>query len=391
LMGYAELPLHDGHVPRWMLRYMERLAEAIVAVIVEEYGPRELVRRLANPYWFQAFNNAIGMDWDSSGSTTVTTAVLKKVAMRGNYGFMVAGGKGQAARRTIEELEEHGTRIAGEKAREAMRASRLAAKADTVLLQDGYTLYHHAVILAEDGTWCVIQQGMNTVKKMARRYHWLSPLNPGRETLEPHAGIAAAEKEEAVIDLTSRRSMEARSTILDLARQRPEKTLREIMEAYRALRGIAPLTRWLGNNPEPRGRVIVKAYRPQQRPPRGIEKKLRIIYEADPRSIEELIQLRGVGPAVLRSLALVSELIYGSPVSHEDPADTSIDPFRYAYIVGGKDGVPFPYNPRLAEEVIEFLTMVVEEARIGVNEKRRVLRRLRILLAPGRQQPRHTP
>ncbi len=390
MIGVAELPLHGGRVPAWMLKYMVRLADAIVAVIVDEYGPAELVRRLANPYWFQAFNNAIGMDWDSSGSTTVTTAVLKTVSLRHDYGFMVAGGKGKAARRAVEELESRGVELAGERAREAALASRLAAKADSALLQDGYTLYHHAVFLAEDGTWCIVQQGMNVEARMARRYHWLSPLRRGSETLEPHSGIAAARREKAVLDLTSRRSIEARSAILDIARQSPAKTLREVMEAYRVLRGLKPLTAWLGGGgswDEGVRRAALLFYKPQARPPRGIEKALTRIYEAQPRSIEELLLVGGIGPAVIRSLALVSELIYGSPASHDDPADTVIDPFRYAYIVGGKDGVPFPFNPGLAREVVEFLEGVVAEARIGVKEKRRVLRRLRLLLEPPRRHP----
>ncbi len=381
LSGVAELPLHDGHVPAWMARYMKRLLRAIVAVIVEEYGPGELVRRLANPLWFQALNNAIGMDWDSSGSTTVLIGLLRQVADENpELGIVVAGGKGALARRVPEELEKRAERLGRARLEELVEASRLSAKTDTCLLQDGYTLYHHAIVVAETGEWTVVQQGMNTEARLARRYHLQGPRS-GDLTLEPHTGIATARREEAVLDLTSRTSLEARKTILDLARQSPRKTLREVYEAQRLLLGVPPITVWTGQTA--RLRLEPKAllfYRPQPKPPRHIGEALRRIYEANPRSIRELVLVEGVGPAVLRSLALVAELVYGATASHEDPADTPIDPFRYAYVVGGKDGVPFPFNPRLAREVIEFLEDAIQKARLGDREKLRALRRLRSLL-----------
>jgi len=383
--GIAELPLHGGHVPRWMAEYMKKLARAIVMVIVEEYGPEEVVVRLSDPFWFQAFNNAIGMDWDSSGSTTVTLGILRQVLdEEPSLGVAVAGGKGRLARNTPLELEEKGELISApsRSIREAIYASRLAAKTDTVLLQDGYTLYHHAVVIASTGRWAVIQQGMNPSIRMARRYHWLSPL-PSTPSLEPHSAIAAARREEAVLDATSRKSLEARKTVLDLARQKPEKTIREIAQAVALLRGTRPLFSLLGGGVSERVKIVARYYKPQPRPPRHIGEVLKKAYEAQPRSVEELVLLEGFGPTAMRSLALVSELIYGYPLSHEDPASVPLDPFRYAYIVGGKDGVPFAFNPRLAEKVVSFLEEAIERARLGEKEKLRVLARLRRLLVRG--------
>ncbi len=380
--GVADLPLHGGHVPRWMAEYMKRLARAIVAVIVEEYGPNSLVERLADPFWFQAFNNAIGMDWDSSGSTTVTLGILRQVLDSDpGLGVTVVGGKGVLARRVPEELAVKAERIGAPSAaaREAARASKLAAKTDNVLLQDGYTLYHHAVILSSNGEWAIVQQGMNPEAGFARRYHWLSPL-PATPTLEPHHAIAAARREERVVDATSRESLEARRAVLDLARQDPRRTIREVMEAYALLKGVRPLTYWLGTGAERRARLVAKYYRPQDKPPRHIGRVLEKLYELQPRSIEELVIVEGVGPGVFRSLALVSELIYGYPMSHRDPANTPLDPFRYAYVVGGKDGVPFAFDPRLAEEVVSFLEDAISRARMGEKEKLRALSRLYRLL-----------
>lgn len=382
--GIAELPLHSGKVPPWMANYMKKLAKAIVEVIAEEYGPREIVRRLADPIWFQAFNNAIGMDWDSSGSTTVTLGILRQVADENPHlGIVIVGGKGRLATSVPQELPQRAERLGvpSSTVKEALLASRLAAKTDNALLQDGYQLYHHALIMSEDGLWAIVQQGMNLEVKLARRYHWLGPK---ATTLEPHSGIASARREQVVLDLTSKRSIGARSVILDLVRQEPRKTVREVLEAYRLLKGIIPITSWLnrGRSSNVKREVVVRVYKPQAKPPRHLEPVLRKLYEVSPRNMEELLLVEGVGPAVLRSLALVSELIYGAEISHDDPATAPLDPFRYAYIVGGKDGVPFKFDPKLAKQVVEFLEDVIGRARIGDRERLHALRRLRRLLAP---------
>ena len=383
--GFAELPLHDGHVPRWMARLMRRLAKAIVEVIVEEYGPRELVVRLSDPFWFQALNNAIGMDWDSSGSTTVTTAILRQVLEELDVGVVAVGGKGRLALSVPDELRSRLPRLGlgDSKVEEVVRSARLAAKTDSVLLQDGYQLYHQAVFVAEDGTWTVIQQGMNVEARLARRYHWLGPRS-GEASLEPHTGVVSARREETVLDLTSRRSVEARKTILDLAREPPRKTLSLVYEAYRLLKGVKPITAWIPGAAGEERRLperVVRFYRPQPRPPMHIARVLERLYETQPRTVDEMVLVREVGPAVVRSLALVAELVYGVEASHDDPAVT--DPFRYSFVVGGKDGVPFPFNRRLAEKVIEFLEEAVRRARLGDREKLAVLRRLRSLLPPN--------
>ncbi len=377
--GVAELPLHGGHVPPWLAKYMQRLAQALLEAMVELHGVSRTVKFFADPIWFQAFNNAIGMDWDSSGSTTVTIGIVKQVLASSNLGIRVAGGKGKKAKETPRELISIGNEL-GLSSRlvdSLVLASRLGAKTDTVLLQDGYQLYHHAVIVGETGDWVIVQQGMNLEHRLARRYHWASPLPP-IPSLEPHTGIAAARREQQVVDMTSRTSISARKTIVDLVRESPRRLVRDIYQAHRLLQGIIPLTAWTSEL-KARIQVARRVYRPQPRPPREIEKTLHKIYELQPKSVEELVLIEGVGPATLRSLALVAELIYGVPVSHRDPASHPIDPFRYAYIVGGKDGVPFPFRAEYAEKVIEFLKGVVEEARLDEKHRRQVLRRIQRL------------
>jgi len=384
MCGIAELLLHDGHVPAWLARYMKKLAKAILAVTVEIHGPDKVVEWFADPIWFQAFNNAIGMDWDSSGSTTVTVGIVKQVTLEDpSLGIAVAGGKGTKAREAPREIDDIADtfNLSSSTVKELKLVSRLSAKTDTALLQDGYQLYHHAVIVSSTGKWTVIQQGMNTRTGLARRYHWSKPLPP-IPTLEPHRAIASNRRENFVIDMTSKMSREARDTILDLVRDDPRRLLHQIHQAYMAMKGIAPLTMFqtsrLTNSVEALKRYA-RYYRPQSRPPRHIEQVLRKVYELSPKSIEELVLVEGVGPATLRSLALVAEIVYGVPVSHNDPTNAPLDPFRYAYIAGGKDGIPYPFRRDYAEKVIEFLENVLAEARLDEKSKKRALERVRRL------------
>ena len=391
LTGVADLPLHDGKVPRWLAEYMKKLTEALMEAIVVLAGPERFIDLVADPLGFQAFNNAIGMDWDSSGATTVTTAMIKEAAARRpDLGIIVSGGKGALARRVPDEVNgyvEQGL-LDSEAGKKLLYVSRLSAKTDNVLLQDGYTLYHHALIATVNGGrlhWTVIQQGMNPTTRMARRYHW-----KGRDgllsTLEPHTGVIAPRVERAIeLDLTARRSLEARRLVVELVVDTPVQSLvnsiREAIGVVRRCRtNTLSLDAWLaasapGNLGRVEGRacIVARYYQPPARPPR-LEPILRRVKDEQPSTLEELLLIKGVGESVVKSLALVAELVYGVAVSHDDPAVD--DPFRYAYIVGGKDGVPFPFRRDYAEKVVAFLRDVAEEARLGEKAKRRVIARL---------------
>ncbi len=380
LEGIADLPLHSGHVPQWLASIMKRLANAILEIMVDEFGPDKVVERLANPLWFQAFNNVIGMDWDSSGSTTVTTGILKEVTWRNpELGLLVLGGKGSKARRVPEEVEKaiDILGIPSHKAGELKNSSKLAAKVDTVLLQDGYTLYHHALIVSENGYWTIIQQGMNIESKMARRYHWLEGTS---YTLEPHKAIAGY-RHRLILNLTARESVEAQKIIVDLASSNPYNVVREYMEAVRILKGQKSLIEYITDTETA---VVKKAYNKllYYKPlplTKSLLDKLRKIYEFKPRDLKELLLVRGVGPSTIRALALISDLIYNEPPSTRDPVNTPYDPFKYAYAIGGKDGIPYPVNKKEAYEVILTLEDMVKEAKLGNKEKILALKKLRKL------------
>lgn len=361
--GEALLPLHVGKAPRWLFVRMKKLAGLIAEAIVGEYGRAELLRRLSDPVWFQAFGCALGYDWHSSGVTTVVTAALREALEERELGVVVLGGKGRASTKIPEDIQKVVRRLdLGEgEAQRLLRASRMSAKVDNAVLQDGYQIYHHALIVTEDGQWAVVQQGMNTERRLARRYHWLGE-NVSSFVVEPHAGIVGERREPAVLDMTARESEEARMASVDLVAEGPERLSRMLREAVRG-----PLSPYLGEE----GGV------PMLVMPRRVDwAALRSAYEEGVSNYEELVEIRGVGPATVRALALLAELIEGAEPSRRDP-------IRYSFAFGGKDGVPFPVNVRRMDQVISFLTELVRGSDLPESEKRRILSRLSGLMEGG--------
>src|SRR3954449_2878025 len=167
--GTAELPLHGGHVPKWLADRMTRLGTVITQAIVHHYGRDELLRRLAHPFWFQSFGAGMGMDWHSSGITTSVIGALKRglAPLSGELGLHVCGGRGRHSRATPAELLAVGERT-GLDGDELGRTSRLVAKVDSAAVQDGFELYLHGFIVADDGKWVVVQQGMRAEAGTAR-------------------------------------------------------------------------------------------------------------------------------------------------------------------------------------------------------------------------------
>lgn len=377
MWGVADLPLHGGRVPPWLYNIMRRMAKAIIKLVVLEYGPSYLLTRLSNPLWFQALNNAIGMDWDSSGSTTITTAILREVLAQEGLGVWAVGGKGSRSTEVPRELGALVNRglISSSLSDKLVKISKLTAKTDSALLQDGFSLYHHVLVFDEVGSWVVIQQGMNTVEKLARRYHlsW-QKAEPGDVTVEPHSG-ALCERTTKPLNLTERDSLRSRKTILDLTREKPTKITRYLHIVNAIIKGSRPL---VGELPRPIATDI-----PYYRPVRLTEGLLRIlneVYETYPSSFPELLLRTRVGPETMRALSLISELVYREPPPLRDIEVYS--PFKYAYTIGGKDGVPHPVKRDLAEEVLTELLEIVKAAEMGHKDKLRAFRSLSKLAPP---------
>lgn len=355
--GVTELPLHYGATPPWLFERMKTLARQIVLVLVEEFGPLEVVRRLADPFWFQAFGCVLGFDWHSSGITTVVCGALKE-ALRDiaqDAGLYVVGGKGKTSRRTPDELLVVGERTGVDPA-PLIHASRMAAKVDNAGLQDGYQIYHHTFIYTpygEDdgrGAWCVVQQGMNPNVRLARRYHWLSTAV--RDFVcEPHTAVCCDQRGDDVLNMVAREADRAREMSARLAGERPEIVVRDLERLQQV-----QLPR--------RHQTLLSDIDPSR-----IKKILLSTYERPPQDFEALLATQGVGPKTIRALALVSELIYGAPASYRDPV-------RFSYAHGGKDGHPYPVDRETYDRTIETLRAAVTRARLGHRERLDALRRL---------------
>ncbi len=365
--GVVDLPLHGGTAPYWLVKRMKNLAHAIFELVIDEYGVDGAIKKLADPLWFQSLSCALAYDWHSSGTTTVVCGVLKSVIDPEEFGIGLAGGKGKASRNTLSDIDTIGEklRLSGEKIDELKYASRISAKVDNACIQDGYQLYHHSMVISEHGEWAVIQQGMNPSNRYARRYHWLSS-SVNKYDEEPHQGIVGI-LHEHVLDMTAKGSKGCRGMSADLAKTRPgelERLYKElggrkkvIMEGQRTLLDFDNLSN-LGSP------VRVEDERSREsiyRLPKRVNwDALRVAYDKQPENYEQFLCIRGVGPATVRALALISELIYGEPPSWRDPV-------KFSFAFGGKDGVPYPVDKRTMDETTEILSSAVKEAKARVK------------------------
>ena len=373
-----DLILHGGKAPVWLISRMKKLGRAIISFIHYEYGPREILRRLADPIWFQAFSYVLGYDWNSSGVTTVVTGVLRDI-LTPEFDILVAGGKGKRSLQAPRDIKFIGEtfRFSESKINELIRTSKLVAKVDNAVLQDGHSIYHHTMFVDKYGNWVIIQQGMNPNLKSARRYHWISE---GLKSfvLDPHKGISGDLKMPFVLNMATKESLEAQKVCVDIVNEgirRIKNDLGSIFRRFKRMPDILSIINqesWraptvMDNNPL-REHIKISILRM-----RVNWKALEKAYELSPNSYENLIEIEGIGPGTIRALALIAELVYNTRVSWRDP-------LRYTFAVGGKDGVPYPVNIRRMEEVAEFLTQAIEEARIGKEEKIKALKRLSKLM-----------
>ena len=367
--GSADLPLHGGRVPSWLADRMTRLGAVIAEAIVHHYGRDELLRRLAHPFWFQAFGAVMGMDWHSSGITTSVIGALKRglEARAAELGVHVCGGRGRHSRKTPGELVAIGERIGFDGSALASQ-SRLVAKVDSAAVQDGFDLYLHGFIVSDDGRWAVVQQGMNDASRTARRYHWLSE---GLESFvdEPHAAIDGINQGE-IVNLTDRRADASRRGQLELLRSLgPDGLARE-------LAAIEAKPRKAGSPSDPRQLSLPHLVMPHHHEVRAsdvlaprLHASLVAAANRAPADFAELLLVPGVGARTVRALAMVAEVVHGAPCRFADPA-------RFSFAHGGKDRHPFPVPLRVYDETISVMKAAVKKARLGREELLAALKRL---------------
>lgn len=380
--GSADLPLHGGRVPHWLGERMTRLGTVMCEAIVHSDGRDELLRRLAHPYWFQSFGAVMGMDWHSSGITTSVIGALKRglTPLAGELGIHVCGGRGRHSRATRAELMAVGDAVGIDGAALA-QASRLVAKVDSAAVQDGFDLYLHGFIVSDDGRWVVVQQGMQTQRKQARRYHWLSE---GLSSFvdAPHAAIDGRHQGD-IVNLADHRAAASRDAQVELLRTTaPDQLARQWQRIADA---AAPASPVVAPVPVTGDLFAGHAWDPAQQPhlcmpdhhevrsetviARRLHASLAAAAEAGPRDFTALLQVPGVGARTLRSLAMVAEVMHGTPCRFSDPA-------RFSLAHGGKDRQPFPVPTRVLDHTIGVLKQAMQQARLGNDERLQAIARL---------------
>jgi hypothetical protein len=394
--GSADLPLHGGHVPRWLADRMTALGRVLAEAIVLEYGADELIRRLSSPFWFQSLGCVMGMDWHSSGITTSVLGALKRGLrpVERELGIYVCGGRGAHSRRTPDELAVVGDKT-GLDAAKLARDSRMVAKVDGACVQDGFDLYLHGFFVTRGGAWTVVQQGMNGDAGLARRYHWLS-RGLASFVEEPHAAIEGQPVGE-IVNLVDRRARRAREAQVELVNEGPDRVMKELAKLGasaappRAAQSVLPF-------PEIPGARAASSARPSpgSRGSRGsrsspraphlrmparhhltrrdvslprLHAALAAAKERGPVDFEDVLATPGVGARTLLSLAMVAEVVHGAPSRFADPA-------RFSLAHGGKDGHPYPVPIRVYDETLRVMKKAVSSARLGQGDKLFAIRRL---------------
>jgi hypothetical protein len=356
--GTADLPLHSGRVPQWLASRMARLGRVITEALVIEYGRDEFLRRLANPFWFQSLGAVMGMDWHSSGITTSVLGALKRglAPVEWELGIHVCGGRGKHSRRTPDELTALGERLSVD-GPALVRASRLVAKVDSAAVQDGFELYLHGFVVTDDGKWTVVQQGMNSGRRQARRYHWLWE-HAGSFVDEPHTAIEGFPLGD-IVNLTDRQAAGARAQTVALA-VKPEQVVAHIEHLAGDLSLHTPAHLHMPDHHDVRAEDV-DTHR--------LGAALRVAAERGPADFPELLLTPGIGCRTLFALSLVAEVVHGTPSRFADPA-------RYSFAHGGKDGHPFPVPLKIYDETLRVLRHAVSEAKLGQDDKLAALRRL---------------
>jgi uncharacterized protein len=338
--GIADLPLHGGRVPHWLAGRMARLGSGIAEAIVDRYGRSELLTRLSDPFWFQALGSVMGMDWHSSGITTSVLGALKRGLRERSdeLGIYICGGRGRHSRNTPQELRELSDRK-GFDGESLIRTSRLTARIDNNAIADGFQIYLHSFVVTADGEWAVVQQGLNDASGLARRYHWHSALV--RDFVAaPHSGIAGTHQG-TIMNLVDTEAKPAQSALLEVAAQNPDRTLHELRHLRLPARHDVHASD-----------IDLKR----------LGAVLALAYDRRFHDFAELLLLEKLGPRTLQTLAMVAEVVHGTPTRFSDPA-------RFSFALGGKDRHPFPVPLKTYDESIAVLRSSLDAARLGDTDK----------------------
>ena len=377
--GIATFTLDHGKCPKWLFERMVKLGREMMAILIAEYGPNEFIRRISDPVWFQALGTVLAFDWNASGLTTILTAALKE-SIRGqerDFGVFICGGKGKTSMKTPQQITDWSARLnlPDSHTRSLVYNSKMSAKVDSSLIQDGFQLYHHCFFFSLDGGWAVVQQGMNTKKATARRYHWSSD-NITDLIDEPHAGIATQAKVSKVLNMTAKKSSENRAISLQMVDSGFGTLMKDLQLIRSHSSHLSQMASFKKNdqqltllNLEDTEFHVHPVITENFNKSKYLDKILWTICDRKPKSYEEMLSLKGVGPKTIRALSLISEVIYGAEASYKDPA-------RYSFAHGGKDHTPYPVDRKTYDESIATLRKAVCKTSLSPYEKSKALQRL---------------
>lgn len=377
--GIATFTLDWGTCPKWLFDRMVKLGREMTRVLIEEYGADEFIKRISDPVWFQSLGTVLAFDWNASGLTTILTAALKEAIrdQEKHFGIFIAGGKGKTSRKTPDEIMEWGQKLSLpiQMTNNLIYNSRMSAKVDSSLVQDGYQIYHHSFFFSKNGAWTVVQQGMNTQNQTARRYHWYSQKLDDL-IVEPHSGIATQVPQSQTLDLTSKKSDKTRKISTQLVTDGFQTLLKDIELLRKHYSKYSKMMKLKVNG---EGVTLLKLSHQEfkHHPVEGedfwdspyLKKILAKLADQKPQNYEKLLATQGVGPKTIRALSLVAEIIYGAAPSYEDPA-------RYSFAHGGKDGTPYPIDRPTYDQTIDTLRKVIIKSKISPLEKSKALRTL---------------
>jgi hypothetical protein len=364
-VGIATLPLHNSKAPMWLIKRMLTLGKPIFEILYDMEGAEGILKRLSDTYWFQGLACILGFDWHSSGCTTVLGGILKQIINQDEFGIIVAGGKGKNSTKVKAHLLEYAKKLDynEDNIHKFSEISRLVAKVDNAAVQDGFSLYHHLMLVSEEN-WAIVQQGLDNAIQKARRYHWISErlddvLN------DPHEDIATELLREKSLNMASNKSNECRKVSLDLIADGPKRIKRYLTQL---------------RNPYQKSLMDFVGDTPKQRTPRIPHLDMPIPFNLQWETLDfakelalsdykKLLKIKGIGPGTVRALALISEFIWGTPASWKDPA-------KYSFAVGGKDGIPYPVNLKRMEKCASILKEAIDQSRLEKKKKLEALKRL---------------
>src|SRR3989338_6803452 len=269
---------------------MQNVATTLIRGLDEDN--KRIIEQLSDPSFLSVFSGALGLDWKTSGHTSVALSAVKTAFHDLKNGLKVVN--------KIPDLQKSkNSGISNEQLEILRNCFKTTQRVDTCEIQEGHGQLAAHFIIYDNENWTVINQKL--YNQDARRYHWA--MNTRDFVEAPHEGIMGRERS-IVMDLTSNDAENARKTITDLAQE-------QVITLNNQLAILKAGQRSLSN--------LRAQFPPMQLPKLFFPNYLAKARETKPNDFEELLNLPGMGPGMIRGLAALSTIFYSAPPSFEDP------------------------------------------------------------------------